>query len=148
MSAYLVEPHHIGYLTRYAIDHDLVVASAAEVATVLARANIASLTARYADRVEIDPEYIANCVAAAKCIWMNFDAAQVASSANCYDYQACEVDNYDFTAAALITRQIRDKAVSELTANAVWGAPKPDGDGTRGGGPVSLSEMQTVYNQQ
>lgn len=42
------------------------------------------------------------------------DPVQVIKLCDCYDYQACETDDYSNTEAAYIIRAIRSKAVSRL----------------------------------
>ena len=136
MSAYLVQPHHAAYLARYYVDHCLKwggipggPVDAADVAQLLARANMDSLRARYGDDGAGDPAaYIAECRRnAMQAHWPSFDPVTVIKAAHCFDYQACELPDYDLTMAALITRRIASSAPHDLPGYdaAPWGAPEP-----------------------
>ena len=65
-------------------------------------------------------------------------AVQVLKSAACYDYQACESDDYEQTDAARIVRDIVQAAIHSLPGYeaAQWGAPERPARG-----PVSLSAI-------
>ena len=54
------------------------------------------------------------------------DPVQVIKSCNCYDYQACETDDYRDTEAARLVEAIRSKAIRAALPKleaAKWGAP-------------------------
>ena len=136
MSAYLVQAHHAAYLAYYYARHCVergrvfeAPTDAADVAGLLARANMASMRARYGDDGCGDPAaYVAECRRAAVLSgWPSFEPAEVIKAAHCFDYQACEVPDYDRTTAAKITRVIVSNAISDLPGYdaAPWGAPEP-----------------------
>lgn len=136
MSAYLVQAHHAAYLAHYYAARCLQWGSisgapsdVADVAEYLARANMASMRARYGDDGCGDPAaYVAECRRAAMLSgWPSFEPAEVIKAAHCFDYQACEVSDYDHAIAAQITRTIASHAAMDLPGydGAPWGAPEP-----------------------
>lgn len=60
------------------------------------------------------------------CVW-------IIKACDCYDYQACETDNYDQSIAYQIIRAIRAKATRSLLAydKAPWGIDKDERPGIR-----------------
>lgn len=143
MSAFLCQEHHIAYLAQYyAKDNS---GRASDVAEVLARANLASLCARYGDDDTDDASglYIAECRRLAdSAFWHHFEPSQVINSARCFDYQACEVNDWEHTRAAEICQQIISDAVRSFKKDSdIWGAPEP-----YSGTVIKLSDMMGVRN--
>jgi len=163
MSAYLCEPHHIAALATYPLQasgetHYIVTGKSAagfpqirrlddyEVAELLARANLASLRARYSEDSagehsvgsdgaawalggQSDEEYVKACQAAItprEVYGPSLSPVEAIKAAQCYDYQACEVSEYDETDAARATRKIIAVAIARLPGYeaAPWGAPE------------------------
>ena len=134
MSAYLVAPHHAAYLACYYVKMRQQCSGVpnaptdeAGMAQLLAEANMASLAARYGD--SIDRAYVAECRRAAmQAQWTRFDPLQVIKAAQCFDYQACEVDDYDQTLTRQIVLRIISDAATDMEGygEALWGAPEPD----------------------
>lgn len=86
---------------------------AARIANVLAAENARSVDHRYpngsngpAGRDVFEPRDM--------CRVMACDAAQVIRACDCYNYQACETDDYDATEAAAFIRAVRESAVNRL----------------------------------
>lgn len=157
MSAYIVSRHHIVYLAQYAANNcsharywvknasALNGASLAQrFAQILAAENFRSIYNRYPDT---DPEgseawkgvgQVPGDTATAdpftlseieETEFQNFTPAQVAAAASCYDYQACEADEYCKTDAFAIITAIRatllDCLVEGMAVEAEWDAPNP-----------------------
>ena len=132
MSAYLVEEHHIAYLAQYykaSYQGERDSREVYAIADILAKANLDSIAYRYPsdhETPDTDAMYTAGCYDLANsALWNAFDPRQVIMSARCYEYQACEPDNYDQSDAAKIINQIIRDAASKLSDGKNWGAPKP-----------------------
>lgn len=126
MSAYIVSDAHINALVSYASSADVrytyngetirIRGREAETASLLYIANVESVNSRYNEcepsdgfrfRMSIKPR----------------PALHIVKACNCFDYQACEVENYGDTIAAKITSAIRDDACRDLPGydDAPWG---------------------------
>jgi hypothetical protein len=134
MSAYLVESSHIAYLAQFAATDTHIKSrhgDALAIAEKLARANMASLRARYGDDGCGDPAgyVVACCADTADLVWNRFDPFEVIAAAKCYAYQACEVANWESTDAAVLIGWIKDHAIDLARGKreCKWGAPDPDG---------------------
>jgi len=131
MSAYLVEAHHIAYIASYYVNQCDKGQDPMLTAEILAQANLDSLAARYNDDAE-DPEYITECQQlAASAYWHTYDPLQVIKSAMCYEYQTCEIEDYENTAAARICERIQSHALRAVPGmdRREWGAPEPNVEG-------------------
>ena len=135
MSAFQCDDSHISALAGYAAKHGLCYVAtfphrendAERVGIMLHAANVASVFARYQGRHGSDDAapFVFNARAAARVV----DAAPIAviKAAQCFEYQACEVDGWDETPAARCIRQIIAHAISDLPGynDAAWGSPLP-----------------------
>jgi hypothetical protein len=104
---------------------------AAELANVLLRENIRSVSYRYSEKTSanlpgprggvdvIQPSDLAACY--------DFDPVQVISSIRCLQYQSCECPDWEQTEAYAILSALKDDAVYSLPGmdDAKWGAPEP-----------------------
>lgn len=130
MSAYLVASHHIAFLAQFASrDKWGHYQDPSATAAMLARANLASLTARYGDAD--DPAFVDACKSDAReCVWTRFAPFAVIDAAECLEYQSCEVEKWESTEAARCLRAIKSMAVQLLRDDArvknAWSAPEPD----------------------
>jgi hypothetical protein len=131
MSAFLCSVRHINALATFAQarrirltlnNGDCIDAthSAQAFADILLAGNIASLRARYPADDDYRPDYAIT--------WRPADAADLApvvvlKSAQCFNYQACEVDDYEASDCATIVRAIMTEAIRALDgyAEAPWG---------------------------
>lgn len=130
MSAFLVSPEHIAELASFVYRDDPVIyniynktrisfSSPSVIATILAKANIASLEAKYktedADSwFHGDVDYVSTCCAMSCEAPHVSDPRSIYNMVKCFDYQACEVDSYISTDAYWIVEKIKDKAVQQL----------------------------------
>ena len=79
------------------------------IAEVLKAENVRSICARYSDEKPENYEPIRfEAVASQR------TPVEILKACECYDYQACETDDYLVTPAAAIIRQIRSAAIAEL----------------------------------
>jgi hypothetical protein len=153
MSAYIVDKHHITYLIAAAFSrailphgggftwyhqgqwHELPAGDydrAAEVANLLWRENVASVSARYPNESSatlpgpiakdfvIQPSDIRR-------LFETFDPVQVLKSCDCYEYQSCEHDGWEDSEAHNFIEGLGRRAISALPGYeaAEWGAPEP-----------------------
>ena len=120
MSAFMVSPHHLNYLVSFASDRRTsyyvgpaegrrhIDGNEQETVNKLYQANCDSLTARYNDRPGTfgpPPPFAYRGDA---------EPVQVLKACACFDYQACEVEDYDKTEAATIIDAIRHAAIGQL----------------------------------
>ncbi len=141
MSAFIVEDDLIDLLATYAAEHRMSVGEPQSVGTVLVAQNWRSVNYRYRENDE--PEsYTFHTYAGP------MEPIAVIKACDCYDYQACETDDYQDTDAAKIVRLIRDRAIGEVLRQlpaydrAPWGAaPNPKRRGIKCGTPVLLSKI-------
>lgn len=132
MSAYLCDPHHVALLAVMAARQPYgKPGTENENAATLALANLASLDVRYGPSpVEREPRaYVADCVKACR-DWRwspKPSPVEIIKAVQCFDYQACEVADYEDTPAAKITRRVKSDAIASLPGyeEAPWGAPEP-----------------------
>lgn len=125
MSAFIVSPKHLNTIITFAVrngtysfdgnGYRYVKDDPQHFVDVLATANQESVSERYGDddlatKVKYRP--------------INITPAPVAvlKLCDCFDYQACEVDNYDSTPAAKIIQAIRKEAIRQLAGydDAKW----------------------------
>ena len=131
MSAYVVSDHHLNYLVSFASDKRVtwydkksgtrpdVYGNEQEIFSKLHRANVESVNARYKEHDTSEPvpfEYRGDT-----------EPIQILKACACFDYQACEVEDYDQTEAARVVDAIRDAAIRALYGyeNAQWEISEP-----------------------
>ncbi len=136
MSAYLVSDAHLNYLASYITKRDRMNGAAhlfisgksvtipqgdddgaQKIVEVLIQENLRSLSARYpndGDATAVVPKFQRV---------ITFDAVQVLKACDCFDYQACENDDYELSEAAGIVDAIRRRAIHALPGYdaAKWG---------------------------
>jgi hypothetical protein len=114
MSAYLCDQDTINAIATYAADHELV-ADAKLFANLLTLTNVAAMQTRYPGREWLKEEVL-DVAAAYVFERVEYGAATIVEKAKEYDYQACEVDDYDATLCArLVNRVLRHaENVAEL----------------------------------
>ena len=129
MSAYLVSDEHLNYLVSFASDQRVtwwdgktrpgIYGQEQSVFNKLFRANVESVNARYKENTPPMPSRFR----------YRSDATpiQVLKACSCFDYQACEVDDYDQTEAATIVDAIRRAAIRSLQGyeEAAWEIKEP-----------------------
>lgn len=126
MSAFICSGLHIDTLASYAAKHDVYIyhndrrypskGQAAWIAGVLFTANVEAVNVLYR-KDENSMTYDYSPVTELP------DDVTILKLCTCYDYQACELDDYDRTLARTIVNAIRLKAISELPGyeEAPWG---------------------------
>lgn len=155
MSAYICDREHIQYLVQAAMSRSVTGTSGArwfhagewkqlagtdyskapEVANMLLMENIRSVSCRYPNESSATlpgdhPEpFTRKDFATVR--WHNFKPRQVWHSCRCYDYQACESDDWRETEAYAFISSLKEDAgnamAGEVDHNAgEWGAPTPD----------------------
>lgn len=123
MSAFLCSEKHINTLVAYGVHNDVsayILGNAGQkywqafrkdpdlIAGILTTANVESVNYRYdEDTVLTDVKYTSVATA-------HLSPIQIVKLCNCYDYQACEVDDYDDSPAASIVRAIREAAIRNV----------------------------------
>ena len=146
MSAFLVKPQHITEIVKYAenkkFDHayncftkEMIDCDPKNMVKLLAQANIDSLVARYDDNADEYADYITECLSLLK---YSTDGAGVSLLSDvgccdlgaddiynmlaCWNYQACEVDNWFETDAYWLHVYLKDLCAKKLAekANVQW----------------------------
>lgn len=160
MSAYICDKHHIVYLVKaamsrrlnpgfhgpftyvYDVDrekgtyqHDSLPSGdydkAAEIANMLWRENIKSVSARYPGESSatlpgpVNVEFVIK----SEDFWQNwetFNPVQVLKSIRCFNYQSCEHDDWEKSQAFAFLRALEVAAINALDGyeEAEWGAPE------------------------
>lgn len=136
-----VRTHKGRKVTRYATTAQEV--GATELGRILLTENYASVNYRYREN-DTAPEYTHPL--GLPHAGLNFDAAQVAKSVHCYQYQACEHPGWEESDAKYITDQLLQSLLTRMPGYeaAEWGAPKVyEKAGTTQGAVVSLTELLT-----
>jgi len=127
MSAWMFSEKQINYLVTYAAKYDVGYYNYEEsfrysaekdpqhFVNVLTKANCDSLIARYGKR----EGYVTYKYHPTKIL----EPLQILKNCNCFDYQACEVTEYEKTLAALVINNIRAAAIRNLPGyeEASWG---------------------------
>lgn len=124
MSAFIVSDFHINVLVSWAAgrhgsdavsyywngDRHYVRSNPKGVAAELYAENVRSVNARYnEDSMETGFKYEALPMG-----YLNISAVQILKACNCYEYQACETDNWVKSEAHAIIEGIRDAAIHAL----------------------------------
>ena len=119
MSAFIVNDYHISQLIRYGSHRDVsmcvngkfdrhITGNEQLLMGMLVTANYQSVNHRYNENTppmpgKYEPDYE-----------RVLSPVQVIKACNCYDYQSCEIDNYETTDAAKCIDAIRSKAINAL----------------------------------
>lgn len=123
MSAFIVGHDHIDALLSFAVGHavryrfpggdivEITTANATETGRILLLENERSVNERYN---ETDHESSQSYTFKPWRGQGNTPPISILKGCDCFDYQACETDDYEETLAALIIRKIRDRAISYL----------------------------------
>ena len=124
MSAFMVSHTHISALLNFAIRHrvnyslpggsrvEISVPNATRIGRDLLAENNRSIHARYGDD---ESAHVNSYAYSANPKFEKLDAADIIQACDCFDYQACETDDYKESLAYLIVDRIRSAAVRELT---------------------------------
>lgn len=136
MSAFQCDDSHISALAGYAAKHGLSYIpgsgrehDAALIGKMLHAANVASMFARYEGRHGTDPNdappFVFNASAAARAL--HCPPIAIIKAAQCFEYQACEVNDWTETVAARCIASIIANAIHDLPGynDAAWGSPLP-----------------------
>jgi len=148
MSAYIVEKQHILYLVETAMEqlfhrftwysggqhNELPMGDykrAAEVANMLWRENIASVSGRYPNESSatlpgsIEDSYVITPDDFTAEVY-KFDPAQIMKACHCYEYQSCEHDAWDDSEAKSFIDTLARRASTKVAGyeKAEWGPPK------------------------
>ncbi len=119
MSAFIVNEYHISQLIRYGSHRDVSMCvngvfdrrmsgKEQELMAILVKANFESVNHRYEENTPAMPG------AYAPDFERVLSPVQVIKACNCYDYQSCEIDNYETTDAAKNIEAIRSRAINAL----------------------------------
>ena len=113
MSAFMCSPHHINSIASFGTNDPKIIR---ERTKILTEANIASLVCRYGSRHEKETPQKSTKAPVR-------DPVVILKLCACFDYQACEVEDYHSTPAARMVDDIRHEAINELAgyAEAPWG---------------------------
>lgn len=131
MSAFICNAKHIGELVKWWVKYEKKHigrgCDPSEIATVLAEQNIRSVEYRYPDTKEVggavefghsavNEGYVAECIAlSGSSRGPQLTAADIFKMACCYDYQACETEDYEETQAKKIVNKIIHAAGWEMS---------------------------------
>ena len=130
MSAYIFSDEYLSYLVSYASKKDASYwnpekqervrfnGNEQKIFDLLKCANWNSVNARYGGN-DAPPETKVGLVLE------NFDPVQVLKACACFDYQACEVDDYENTEAARIIDAIRTRAIKGKSTGTETAAVTP-----------------------
>lgn len=135
MSAFVVSHKHINSILTYAnrqrfaphirlADGETVlnlsdVKDLQRAAEIMLAENVLSVQARYPDTID-NPQNMPGVITEVGCqikfrfISKPLNAVQVLKALQCYDYQACETDDYEHSNAYRIVESIRSLAISNL----------------------------------
>lgn len=123
MSAFLCSEKHINTLVAYGVQQDISVyipGSSGQkywqqirkdpdlIVGILTTANVESVNYRYDEDTVLAPVKYESVATAF------ISPIQIVKLCDCFDYQSCEVDDYEDTTAASIIRTIRNNAISRI----------------------------------
>jgi hypothetical protein len=118
MSAFIVADAHLNYLISFASLHDVkvygigpdgrlpIAGNEQEVFNKLHTANVQSVNVRYRENAKARPGVFN--------FRLETNSVQALKACQCFDYQACEVENYEETEAFKIVSAIRHAAITSL----------------------------------
>lgn len=132
MSAFILNDYHLGAMVQFAVLHRVNVYHKGTwyyiqnhgtpdlLLTVLHRQNVRSVDSRYNEKNDVDDLKF-------KPIAWSFSAVQIIKACNCYDYQACETEDYHDTLAFAVSDAIRAAAGRKLPGyeDAGWVIEEP-----------------------
>jgi len=121
MSAYVVDDDHIDFLVSFAIAARLSNEDPQTLGDRLLAQNTRSVNERYRAN-DVNPSYRFTQFTGP------MTSVEVLKACDCYDYQACETDDYDQTEAHELIAKIRSEAIRRLAgySDAKWGSrPNP-----------------------
>ncbi len=127
MSAFLVSDAHLDYLVNFAFQKELIIGTEEDgtrlnikenpqsAFNILYKENLRSVDTRYDETNVITPSQFRRNA-------QNWDMVQVLKACDCYDYQACENDDYPQSLAHQIINRIRRRATGSLPGydKAAW----------------------------
>lgn len=131
MSAFIVSHDHIDALVTFAALHrvnvyregkrlEIRTQNAEEIGRILLDENVRSVCERYGSGISAAEK---NAAATYRFrMFLHVPAVAIAKACDCFDYQACETDDYETTLAAAIIREIRAAAIRALPGyeQAAW----------------------------
>ena len=128
MSAFLLDDHHLNALVFWADCYGLIGKSQRDPATcaaagkMLLRQNVDSLIARYGDDPCDFAEVLASYEYRVTSLLPMLKPVYLLKLCDCYDYQACETEDYDESAAARFVNRLRKYAIMNLPGydQALW----------------------------
>ena len=137
MSAYLVEPEHIAEIAKWAFEgpreahcfhmierrsvlFEEGIRKSIEAATILAKANIASIEARYPnDPSMLSDNFVEDVIYHTKRIPnRQLSPADIFKMCECLEYQSCEVNGWGLKDAYWVIQGIKNEAASEMAKQA------------------------------
>lgn len=146
MSAFIVADAHIDALISYAVQRgldyynpaaktrvDVTKSNAEELGRMLLDQNVRSVGYRYSGRIDNEEKNAAaDYTFKPWPLTQPLSAVQIIKACDCFDYQACETDDYEGTAAWRLIQAIRAAASTALPGynDAAWGIDsRPADDG-------------------
>lgn len=125
MSAYLCDDCHLTALACYAVKHRCLApnvpsgATEQDILELLHSANVKSLAARYPNDKGVPADPVLCQHARAR----TFPAIEIIKAAHCFNYQACEVKDYERSTAYQIMMRVIGEATSQMPGyeQAAWG---------------------------
>ena len=130
MSAFLVTPEHISEIVKYAKKKEFIFAynyftkeeidcDPKNMVKLMAQANIDSLIARYGDDPKDYSNYVDECLNSFSTLGRaDLGSDDIYNMLACWNYQACEVDNWFETDAYWLGVYLKDFAAKKMATNA------------------------------
>ena len=130
MSAFLVTPEHISEIVKYAKKKEFIFAynyftkeeidcDPKNIVKLMAQANIDSLVARYGDDPKDYSNYVDECLDSFSTLGRaDLGSDDIYNMLACWNYQACEVDNWFETDAYWLGVYLKDFAAKKMATNA------------------------------
>ena len=130
MSAFLVTPEHISEIVKYAKKKEFIFAynyftkeeidcDPKNMVKLMAQANIDSLIARYGDDPRDYSNYVDECLNSFSTLGRaDLGSDDIYNMLACWNYQACEVDNWFETDAYWLGVYLKDFAAKKMATNA------------------------------
>ena len=130
MSAFLVTPEHISEIVKYAKKKEFIFAynyftkeeidcDPKNIVKLMAQANIDSLIARYGDDPKDYSNYVDECLNSFSTLGRaDLGSDDIYNMLACWNYQACEVDNWFETDAYWLGVYLKDFAAKKMATNA------------------------------
>ena len=130
MSAFLVTPEHISEIVKYAkkkefryayncFTKEQIDCDPKNMVKLMAQANIDSLVARYGDDPKDYSNYVDECLDSFSTLGRaDLGSDDIYNMLACWNYQACEVDNWFETDAYWLGVYLKDFAAKKMATNA------------------------------